>query len=170
MTCQNSDDPWWLAGIYSAFYNASRNYYTGVIVPPLPRQLPNFYIAMQLKQSNGDSWIFETADGLYMIFDGSITRALGGSRDWGSDAAAVRSGCGTGIQLLATAAGDDTGSDTIRAYEVGDRDARPVSPPLAFDGSVTALWTTTEGDSAIAVSRRPTGGYEAYSISVACNQ
>ncbi|HEX6878791.1 MAG TPA: hypothetical protein VF135_00375 [Terriglobales bacterium] len=170
MTCQNSDDPWWLTGTYSAFYNAARNNYTGVIVPPLSRQLPNFYIATQMRQGNVDSWIFNTTDGLYMIFDGSITRALGGSRDWGSDAAGVRSGCGTGMQLLATGAGDDSGSDTLRAYEIGDRDARPVSPPLAFDGSVTALWTTTEGDSAIAVNRRQTGGYEAYSVSVACNQ
>jgi hypothetical protein len=67
-------------------------------------------------------------------------------------------------------AGDDSANDTIRAYEIGDRDARPVSPPLAFDGTVTALWATTDGDSAVAVIRTQTGSYEAYSVSVACNQ
>ena len=170
MTCHDTDDPWFLTEKYKAFYNAERNYFTGVIVPPLARVFPNFYSAVQPRNGNNDSWVFSGTDGQFFLFDGVATKLLGGTRDWGSDLAAVRSGCSSGTQMLVTSGGDDVNNDSIRAVEVGDRDARTVSPPLAFDGSVTALWTTVEGDSAVAVLRTQTGSYEAYSVSVACNQ
>jgi len=170
MTCHDSDDPWWLTEKYKAFYNAERNYFTGVIVPPLAREFPNFYSAVQPRNGNNDLWVLSGTDGQFFLFDGVATKVLGGTRDWGSDLSSVRSGCGSGTQMLVTSAGEDATSDTIRALEVGDRDARPVSPPLAFDGSVMALWTTVEGDAATAVLRTQTGSYEAYSVSVACNQ
>jgi hypothetical protein len=170
MTCHDSDDPWYLTEKYKAFYNSARNHFTGAMVPPLARSFPNFYTASQPRHGNNDFWVFSGTDGQHFSFDGSTTRVLAGTRDWGSDTAAVKSGCGTGTQLLVSGAGDDSANDTIRAYEIGDRDARPVSPPLAFDGTVTALWATTDGDSAVAVIRTQTGSYEAYSVSVACNQ
>jgi hypothetical protein len=170
MTCHDSDDPWYLTEKYKAFYNSARNHFTGAMVPPLTRSFPNFYTASQPRHGNSEFWVFSGTDGQHFSFDGSTTRVLAGTRDWGSDAASVKSGCGPGTQLLVSGAGDDSVNDTIRAYEVGDRDARPVSPPLAFDGTVTALWTTTDGDSAVAVIRTQTGSYEAYSVSVACNQ
>jgi hypothetical protein len=170
MTCHDSDDPWHLNDKYKAFYNSARNHFTGAMVPPVARSFPNFYTASQPRHGNGDFWVFSGTDGQHLSFDGSTTRVLAGTRDWGSDAASVKSGCGSGTQLLVSGAGDDSVNDTIRAYEVGDHDARAVSPPLAFDGTVTALWTTTEGDSAVAVIRTRTGSYEAYSVSVACNQ
>ena len=101
---------------------------------------------------------------------GATTRAVANARDFGSDIASVRSSCGSGTQLLATGAGDDLSNDSIRAFEIDNQEVRAVSPPLAFDGPLTALWTTVEGDSAIAVLRTQTGSYEAYSVSVACNQ
>jgi hypothetical protein len=170
MTCHNSDDPWVLTEKYKAFYNSARNYFTGPMVPPLARSLPNFYSAAQAKNGSADFWVFSATDGQYFSFDGSTTRALGGSRDWGSDAVSVKSGCGNGTQLVVSSGGDDSQNDTVRAYEIGDRDARPVSPPVAFDGPVTAMWGSMEGDSAVAVIRTQAGGYEAYSVSVACNQ
>jgi hypothetical protein len=170
MACHDSDDPWILNGTTTAFYNSARNYFTGAMVPAPTKSFPPFYSAAQIKGSNGDAWVLSGIDGQTMTFDGNSLQGTAGARDFGSDIASARSGCGSGGQLLATGAGDDAVNDTIRAFEIDDQGARAVSPPLAFDGPVTALWTTSEGDSAIAVLRTQTGSYEAYSVSVACNQ
>ena len=75
---------------------------------------------------------------------------------------------------LATGAGEnmaDSGADSVRAYEIADRDPAPVSAALEFSGEITALWTEAKGDSAIAVVRnRETGDYEAFRLAVACSQ
>ena len=170
MTCRASDDPWVLNGTTTAFYNSARNYFTGVIVPTTAKSFPPFYSAAPVKRGDAVGWVLAGIDGQATIFDGSAIRGLSGSRDFGSDIASVRSGCGSGTQLLATAAGDDSVDDTIRAFEIDDQGAHAASPPLAFDGPLTALWTTLEGDGAIAVLHTQTGSYEAYSVSVACNQ
>ncbi len=170
MTCHDSDDPWVLNGTTTAFYNSARNYFTGVIVPAPAKSFPPFYSAAPAKSGDATGWVLAGIDGQTTIFDGNSIHGLSGSRDFGSDLATVRSGCGSGTQLLATAAGDDSVNDAIRAFEIDDQRAHAASPPLAFDGPVTALWTTPDGDSAIAVLRTQTGSYEAYSVSVACNQ
>jgi hypothetical protein len=170
VTCHDSDDPWPITEKSKAFYNSARNYFTGALVPPLVQPFPPFFSAAQPRQGNDDFWVYAGTNGQVMFFDGTAARVLTSTRDFGSDLASVRSGCGSGTQLLASAAGDDPTNDTIRAFEVDEREARVVSPPLAFDGSLTALWTTPEGDAAVAVVRTPTGSYEAYSVSVACNQ
>ncbi|MGE5110106.1 MAG: hypothetical protein ACM3JB_04545 [Acidobacteriaceae bacterium] len=169
MTCHESDDPWPLNEKIKGFYNASRNYFTGALVPPLPKPLPPFYAVTQ-PVKDGSLWVYTTLDGQVMSYDDATTRAVANARDFGSDIVSVRSNCASGMQLLATAAGDDQSSDTVRAFEIDNQDLRPVSPPLAFDGPLTALWTTMDGDSAIAVLRTQTESYEAYSISVACSQ
>lgn len=170
MICRESDDPWMLNGTTTAFYNSARNYFTGAIVPTPAKSFPPFFSAVPIRRGDGDAWVLAGIDGQTIIFDGSAMRGLAGARDFGSDIASVRSGCGSGAQLLATGAGDDLANDTIRAFEIGDQGARAVSPPLAFDGPLTALWTTPDGDGAIAILRTQTGSYEAYSVSVACNQ
>jgi hypothetical protein len=61
--------------------------------------------------------------------------------------------------------------DTIRTYEIADRDPVPVTAALDFAGEITALWTEAKGDSAIAVVRdQETGEYEAFRVAVACSQ
>lgn len=165
--CANTDDPWWLAGSTNAFFNSARNHFTGV-VPGLPRTLPPFYAAALVKRKN-DAWLVSTLDGQVNLLDGSVLRAIGGTRDWGSDIASLRSGCGSGTQVLATNAGDNP-SDNIRAFDIPEQDAVAVSAPLVFEGAITALWTKAQGDSAVAVVQTPTGTYEAYSVSIACSQ
>ncbi len=139
-------------------------------MPAPTKPLPPFYSAAQMKRGDSDLLLFAGIDGQMLVFDGNTIRGLDGARDFGSDIASVRSGCGSGRQLLATAAGDDSVNDTIRGFEIDDQGARAASPPLAFDGPLTSLWTNSEGDAATAVLRAQTGSYEAYSVSVACNQ
>lgn len=165
--CTNSDDPWWLSGSTHAFFNSARNHFTGVL-PGLPRTLPPFYSAVPWKRKS-DQWLVSTIDGQINLLDGTTLRAVGGTRDWGSDIAAVRSGCGAGSQVLATAAGSGS-NDSIRAFDIPDTEAIGVSAPLVFEGNITTLWTKPPGDSAVAVVRTAAGTYEAYSVSVACSQ
>ena len=90
--------------------------------------------------------------------------------EWGSDIASVRTACGAGWQVLAASSGDQP-AKSVRAYEFPDRDPVAVSSAIDFPGEITALWTESKGDSAIAiVNNRETGSYEAYRLAVACGQ
>jgi hypothetical protein len=97
---------------------------------------------------------------------------------WGSEIASLRSGCGTGWQLLVTGKGDWNEPDKIQAMEIQDRVVRAVSSPIEFPGTVIALHTPrsrseTDGsanESAIAmVHNLQTGQYEAYRLTMPCN-
>ena len=71
--------------------------------------------------------------------------------------------------MLATKADEQSG-DSVRAYELPDRDPIAVSAPMNVPGKVSALWTQANGDNAIAVTKNSeTGSYEAYRLTVACN-
>jgi hypothetical protein len=82
----------------------------------------------------------------------------------------VRSGCGLGWQVLVTGNGDGTG-ETVRAFEIADREPMVVSQPTEFTGGITALWADSDGTGAVAVSKNSgTGKYEAYRLSITCGQ
>jgi len=169
LTCADSDDPWPI-GARKAFYHGSRNYFTGVIVPAQSADPKAFFSAAELMQKGRTATVYSQTDGQFTLADGSGLKALAGARDWGSDVVGVQSGCGSGAQLLATASGDGV-EDSLLAYEVEGRDAVAVSPPLPLDGQVTALWPASGPAAATMVLE---GGqpleYEAYSVSVVCNQ
>jgi hypothetical protein len=102
-----------------------------------------------------------------------MMKPIAGARDWGSDLISIRSGCGSGTQVLVSGSGAMS-IDSVRAYEIPAREAEPVSAPLALDGSVTAIWPS--GDDGVAtVMVRTTAGpaqgesYEVYSVSTLCN-
>jgi hypothetical protein len=101
--------------------------------------------------------------------DGMTDQLIRGSK-WGSDLAAVRSSCGAGTQLLVSENGDPE-RDSLRAFEVPDRDPVVVSSAVEFDGAgaIVALWPEGSGNGAVAVVRRgDTGWYEAHRISISC--
>ena len=67
--------------------------------------------------------------------------------------------------------GPGSWTDSVRLYEIADRDPVPVSAVLDFPGEITALWREAKGDTAIAVVRNhETGEYEAFRLAVACSQ
>src|SRR5437763_9733938 len=108
-----------------------------------------------------------TVSGQVHLLDG-VTDQTAGRLGWGSDLASVRTGCGTGWQVLATASGE-TGADSVRAFEIADREPAPVSQPLDFNGSITAMWTESDGSGATVVSHNSeTGKYEAYRLNLTC--
>jgi hypothetical protein len=113
--------------------------------------------------------LFAGVDGQIHMLDG-ITDRSAGKLGWGGNIAAIRTTCGSGWQVLASRNGLGS-SDTITAYEFPDREPVPVSPALDFAGPITELWTESEGMSAIAIVRNSgTGQYEAFRLTVTCNQ
>jgi hypothetical protein len=184
LTCAASDDPWPLipddnsingsniAGV-RAFYAFARNFFTGALSPSIGKisNAPSFYSAAALPRANYTLWVLAAVDGSTHLIDGLTDQVIRAAR-FGSDIAAVRSNCGLGAQLLVSEAGDtnrDRVRDTLRAFEIPDRDPVVVSSPLDFDGPITALWPDASLTSAVAiVKREDTGWYEANRISITC--
>jgi hypothetical protein len=194
MSCRESDDPWPMvpaamvgnatvfpsAGSSSgpsasisqvaAFFAPTRNFFTGVLTPAVGKfsTVPKFYSAAFVPRDRYTLWLFAATDGKVHMVDGMSDQA---SRlEWGSDIASVRTACGAGWQVLAAGLRDQPG-EAVRAYEFPDRDPVAVSSAIDFPGEISALWTESKGDSAIAiVNNREMGSYEAYRLAVACGQ
>ncbi len=194
LDCRQSDDPWPLLpgpwngtlavfpgnGLASgastltaqpkAFFAPARNYFTGALTAAIGKftTVPKFFSATLLPRDNGMLWLFAETDGHVHMIDGVSDQIVNVS--WGSDLASVKTTCGAEWQVLATTAGEQA-SDSIRAYEFPDREPAPVSSEIEFDGVITALWTESRGDMAVAVSRnQETGTYEAFRLAMACGQ
>ena len=171
LTCNDSDDPWPLTPDSSvrAFFAASRNFFTGALSPGIGKvsNVPSFYSAAALPRSTYTLWMLAAVDGSLHLVDGMTDQLIRGGK-WGSDLAAVHSSCGTGTQLLVSESGD-TERDSLRAFEIPDRDPVAVSSAADFDGRVVALWPESSSNGAAAiVKRKDTGRYEAYRVSISC--
>ena len=173
LNCYESDDPWPLGTEQlplNAFFTPSRNYFTGALAPGVGKQTsaPPFYSAAALPRDKYTLWLFAAVDGKVHLLDG-ISDQVAGKLDWGSDIASIHGACGSGWNILA--AGSAGPRDSLRVFEVLDREPISVSQPAEFPGPITALWTETNGTSAIAVSRNlETGDYEAFRLSFTCGQ
>jgi hypothetical protein len=190
LNCRESDDPWPLVATpavsfpavgggppvqpLGAFYSASRNFFTGVLTPGVGRltTVGKFYSAAPLLREKYVLWLFAGTDGQIHLVDGVTDQKA--KLGWGSDIASLKTACGSGAQLMATSSaqnGPGSGTDSVRLYEIADRDPVPVSAVLDFPGEITALWREAKGDTAIAVVRNhETGEYEAFRLAVACSQ
>ena len=172
MNCALSEDPWPLQpqGL-SAFFSPARNFFTGALVPGIGKQnsAPPFYSAAAVPRANYSLWIFAGLDGQVHLLDG-INQQVLTRVHWGSNVAAVHPACRPDSLVLADAA-DNEPTESIQAFEFADRDPASVSPKLTVNGSVTALWSTPSGDSAIAVYRNSsTGNYESLQLNLDCGR
>jgi hypothetical protein len=174
MDCQPSDDSWPLQTPefrLSAFFSPARNFFTGAIVPSIgnQRSAPPFYAAAALPRANYTLWVLTGVDGELHLLDGINQQTLT-KVHWGSDIAGVAARCRPGWQVLATSADSDTG-DSIEAFEFPDHEPVAVSQKLNLHGSITALWTAHDGNSATAVYRdSDSGNYEAVQLTLTCGQ
>lgn len=199
LTCRESDDPWPLTGgtqsgvtssvfpsagsssaaavvptasvpQMKAFFAPTRNFFTGALTPAVGKfnTTPKFYSAAPLPRDKYTLWLFAATDGQVHLIDGVSDQAA--KLGWGSDLTSVKTSCGAGWQVLATASANGA-EDSVRAYEFPDRDPVAVTAAVEFAGPVTALWTESRSDSAVAVSRnRETGSYEAFRLALSCSQ
>jgi hypothetical protein len=173
LACNDSDEPWPLTpednGV-RAFFAPARNFFTGALTPGIGKVsvVPSFYSAAALPRSGYTLWLLTAVDGSVHLIDGMTDQGIRGLR-WGSDLASVRSYCGTGTQVLVAESGDSP-RDSLRAFEVPDRDPVVASSDIEFDGRTVALWPATAGGNAIAiVKREDTGWYEANRVSIVCS-
>ena len=175
--CRASDDPWPIyqsadassAPALKAFYNTARDFFTGVVAPNIGVDLPAFYAAGMIPRAAGGAAVLLTGvDGKVQMVENGSMRAVAGARDWGSDFAVVRSGCGSGTQVIASSSGEAV-SDSLRAFAIPALEAVPESNALQMDGTVTALWTAQDGKSAMAVVRNSAGEYEVDRVTATCN-
>ena len=167
--CTQSDDPW---PIYNgqprvdAFFSPARNFFTGAISRSgESANLPSFYSAAMFGNSE---WLFAGTDGriAYSNFLNTLPMAV---TNWGSEVTSVRSKCSTDAVVLATRNGDYTQPDAVQGFQIIARDPLAVTVPVEFAGPVLTL--RNSGELAIAVSHNlKTGKYEAYSLTLACNQ
>lgn len=181
LDCRDSEDPWPLtvaalsggdSGIPAirAFFAPTRNFFTGALTPGIGKftSVPKFYSAAPLPREKSLLWLFAATDGFVHVIDGTSDQPL--RLLWGSDVASVKTACGAGWQVLATGAEQNSG-DSVRAFEIPDRDPVAVSSAVDFSGGISALWTEARGDTAIAVTKNPlAGNYEAFRLSLACSQ
>ncbi|MGA8087849.1 MAG: hypothetical protein WCA10_11110 [Terracidiphilus sp.] len=175
--CRASDDPWPVyqsgdasgAAPLKAFYNSARNYFTGVVTPGIGVDLPPFYTAGMIpRAAGGAALLISGIDGNVQLIENGAMRSVAGTRDWGSDFAVMRSGCGAGTQIIASSSGEAV-SDSLRAFEIPALEAIAASGPLSMGGTVTALWTAQDGKSAFAVVRTAAGEYEVDRVTALCN-
>jgi hypothetical protein len=174
--CHTSDDPWPVyqssdtsAPALRAFYNSARNFFTGVVTPSVGVDLPAFYTAgMVPRAAGGAALLIAGIDGKVQLAENGALHLVAGTRDWGSDFAVVRSGCGTGTQVITSGSGQGT-ADSLRAFEISALEAVPASGPLTIDGSVTGLWSAPDGKSVFAVVRTAADSYEVDRVTALCN-
>jgi hypothetical protein len=174
-SCQPSDDPWPLtpyeqaAVPLKAFFNSARNYFTGVITPNIGVDTPPFYSAAWFpRAAGGAALVVGGIDGKVRMIENGDSRQIAGTRDWGSDFAAIHSGCGAGAQIVASGSGEAAG-DSLRAYDVPALEVIPASAPLDVGGAVMAIWPAPDGKSAFAVVRSAANEYEVDRVSALCN-
>lgn len=183
LACTDTDDPWPLTTDDSvrAFYASTRNFFTGALSPGIGKiaNVPSFYSAAALARPSYTLWVFAAVDGALHLVDGVTDQAVHGAK-WGGDLAPIHSACGTGTQLLASESADmlpdalhdvlhDKERDSLRAFEIPDRDPVEVSAAVEFNGQISALWPDGSGTATTAIVRKKdTGWYEAYRVSVTC--
>jgi hypothetical protein len=174
----------------TAFFASSRNFFTGVLAPAIGKfgTVPKFYSVAFVPGDTYTLWLFAATDGKIHEVDGMNDRVMDDrvvndramnnqimngratTLDWGSDIASIKTACGAGWQILAASPGMPV-RDSIRAYELPNRDPVAVSAPMELPGAISALWTEARGDTAVGVVKNlETGSYEAYRLDLACNQ
>jgi hypothetical protein len=131
--------------------------------------LPAFYEAVTLPLAGSQTGLLlEGLDGKVQLASTTGVLSVQGARDWGSDFAVVHTGCGSGMQVLASASGNSS-TDGIGAYELAALQVSPSGTALAVDGAVVALSTTPDGTAAYAVVRTQQDRYEVDRVSATCN-
>ena len=188
VACSESDDPWAVtqpplgltsvqaspSGMnasvapISAFYNSSRNSFTGILAPSFPQDLPPFYSLAIVPRPSGYGVLTEGVDGNVRLAENGALHMVAGTRDWGSDLAVLQSGCGPGAQIVVSGSGDAV-SDSLRAYELTLYEAVPASEPLKVDGSVMALDVAGDSESVLAIVRKANNIYEVDHVTALCN-
>jgi hypothetical protein len=174
LDCRTSDDPWPAdQGSLVAFFSPRRNFFTGLLSGQTAgASVPPFFSGATWQTGDARLWLFAGIDGRVRVFQNDLAAPPTTLNDWGGLLAAVHSGCGSGWQVLVSAPTDFTHPDSIQAVEIIGREALPASSPVDLSGSVEALWTAGKESQSVdgVLQSQVTGKYEAFTLTVSCNQ
>ena len=96
-----------------------------MVTPSIGVDLPTFYTAGMIpRAAGGAALLLAGIDGKVQVVENGAMRPVAGTRDWGSDFAVMRSGCGAGTQIIASSSGEAM-NDSLRAFEIPALDAVP---------------------------------------------
>ena len=179
LECAARDEAWPMDAAGSgprSVLQAKKNYFTGTFLQrtsddPNGRRyvnLPDFYSAVALPREKYVLWIFAAVDGSVHALDGMTDQVWRGV-PWGSDIAAVRTGCGGGWQVVASGKAD-SGNDELKVYDVPDREPMAMSAGLSFPGRITALWAGAGAEAVVVARNVDVGRYEVYRVSFSCGE
>ena len=172
LDCRASDDPWPIDEGLVAFFSPRRNFFGGLLAGRnAGASVVPFFSGAAWQSGDQRLWIFIGTDGRTRLFQNDLATPAATFNGWGSTLAVVHSTCGSGWQLLTSAPTDSIRPDSIQAVEVTGREALPVSAPVDLAGAVEALWTAGNyGQVVNGVLHLQSGKYEAFTLSVVCNQ
>jgi hypothetical protein len=173
LDCHAGDDPWPVdQGTVLGFYSPRRNFFTGLLAgPSAGASVVPFFSAAAWQTGDTHQWLFSGTDGRTRLYQYDLSAPAAIFGGWGSNMAAVHSGCGSGWQALVSAPTDSVRPDSVQAMEVLGREALPVSAPIDLGGGVQTLWTAGKNsDSVNGVLESATGQYEAFTLTVNCSR
>jgi hypothetical protein len=174
LDCRASDDPWPLdQGQLVAFFSPRRNFFSGLLAGSgAGASVSPFFSGATWQAGDQRFWLFTGIDGRTRLFQNDLAAPVATFNAWGSTLAAVHSACGSGWQLLASSPADTIRPDSIQAIEVTGREALPVSAPVDLPGAVEALWTAGNYSQLVngVLLSQASGKYEAFTLTVICNQ
>jgi hypothetical protein len=172
LQCRASDDPWQIDQTIGAFFTPTKNFFTGVLAGiSAGESVTPFYSAAAIQNANLRQWVFAGTDGRARLYINNLAAPVTTINDWGSNITAVQSSCGSGWQVLITFPNDLNHADAIQAMEIEGRDAVSVSSAMELSGPVLAFWPGENPQTAHAVVQSlGSSRYEAWSLSVSCNQ
>jgi len=151
-----------------AQFTPARNFFSGRVVAPngAEKSVPAFFSAAAFQVHDSTGWVLSGVDGRAYIY--STVKNNSAWEGWGSSIAGVESECGAHSQVFATAPGDETVPDSVRAYDIVEGAPRPAGE-VAFSGPVTELWPAAERGVAFAISRDlKSGRYAAFRLAITC--
>lgn len=173
LDCRSSDDPWPVDQGLVAFFSPRRNFFSGLLAgQSAGASVAPFFSGATWQSGDQRLWLFTGTDGRARLFQNDLAAPVTTFNGWGSTLAAIHSTCGSGWQLLASAAVDTTRADSVQAIEISAHEALPVSSPLDLSGAVEALWTAGNYGQVVngVLHSQASGRYEAFTLTVVCNQ
>jgi hypothetical protein len=172
LDCRASDDPWPIGEGLVAFFSPRRNFFTGLLAgPSAGASVAPFFSGATWQSGDQRVWLFTGMDGHTRLFQNDLGAPVATFNGWGSTMAPVHSICGAGWQVLTSSPADTTRPDSVQAVEISGREALPVSAPEDLSGTVEALWTAGNyGQVVNGVLHSQSGKYEAFTLTVICNQ
>lgn len=172
LDCRASDDPWPIGEGLVAFFSPRRNFFNGLLAgPSAGASVTPYFSGATWQSAEQHTWLFTGTDGHTRLFQNDLGTPVATFNGWGSTLAPVHSVCGLGWQVLTSSPADTTRPDSVQAVEISGREALPVSAPVDLAGTVEALWTAGNyGQLVNGVLHSQSGKYEAFTLTVICNQ